>query len=445
MDARSARRAAVVGAGPAGCAAACALARGGRRVALFEREPAVGGRTRSLRGEGFVLDTGAGFFTNFYPRLQGLVRELGIEAEVVELARLSGLVHAGAVAPLDTGSLRSFLRFPHLSWREKLRFALYAARATARRGRIDLADPDSLAALDDRSAADEARRAVGENAYQFLIRPGVEPFWYFRCEEISRGLLVALLANASGARFFTFRGGMDVLCQHLAARAELRAGCAVEALAAAADGRTALRFRSPTGEVHEERFDEVVVATPAPVAAQLVAGLPESRVAPAQRAFLASQRYAANVHASFWVKSGGEPPRYDNLLPCGPGDRPIAALAFQARKHPAAHGGRELVSAYVGGAAAHEILALPVAERAGAIWQRARAFHPALPAEAEPFASFERPEAIPIPAVGRYREAARFGASQRGPLVFAGDHLGTPTIESAIHTGQQAARRLLEA
>jgi len=443
VDPPNARSAAVIGAGAAGCAAAHELRRAGRRVVIFEREPAVGGRTASLRGDGFVLDTGAGFFTNFYPRLRRYVHALGLEGEVTELSRVSGLVHAGTIAPLDTGSLRSFAAFPHLSWREKLRFAAYSAWITARRGRLDLAAPASLAPLDDRSAAEEARRGVGEHGYQFLIRPGIEPFWYFRPEQISRSLLLALLAHASGARFFTFRSGMDTLCRRLAEGVDARVGCAVEALARANGEGVAVCFRDASGRAHAKEFDEVVVAVPAPAAAELVAALPESLVTPPQRAFLASQRYAANVHAAFRVRSGGPPP-YDNLLPCGPGDAPLAALAFDARKHPvAAAGGREIVSAYVGGAAAREILALSPERRAAAVWERARAFHPALPAAAEPLAVFARLHAIPIPEVGRYREAARLLDGQRGPLVFAGDHFGTPTVESAVHTGQCAAQRLV--
>lgn len=47
--------------------------------------------------------------------------------------------------------------------------------------------------------------------------------------------------------------------------------------------------------------------------------------------------------------------------------------------------------------------------------------------------------------MGRYRLAARFLAEQRPPVVFAGDHLATATIEGAIHTGQCAARSILGA
>ena len=53
-------RAAVIGAGPAGSAAAYNLAKSGAEVVVLERGEAIGGRTRSIRSRDFVLDTGAG-------------------------------------------------------------------------------------------------------------------------------------------------------------------------------------------------------------------------------------------------------------------------------------------------------------------------------------------------------------------------------------------------
>ena len=60
---------AVVGAGPAGCAAAATLVARGHRVRIYERAPVLGGRTRTYRQGRFCLAAGAGFVTNFYPRV----------------------------------------------------------------------------------------------------------------------------------------------------------------------------------------------------------------------------------------------------------------------------------------------------------------------------------------------------------------------------------------
>ncbi|MDX1648353.1 MAG: FAD-dependent oxidoreductase [Myxococcota bacterium] len=444
------RRTAVIGAGPAGCAAAWSLRCAGRSVVLFERNPRPGGRTASWRGEGVVLDTGAGFFTSFYPRTRALVRELGLEGEVLELSRANGLVHDGRVATLALGSLRSFLALPTLSPTDKLRVLAYGARQTVRRGRLDLADPATLAPFDDRDAAEEARRTMGPRALDFLVRSAIEPFWYFRCEDASRALLVALQAHAADARFFAFRPGMDRLCRRLAEEVETRCGREVRALEPAASGAgVRVRHAAPGGGAPEaESFDEAVVATPARAADALTASLPEDQVTPAQRAFLRAQRYAANVHVAYRTPRLGRRP-YDNLYPCGPGRHAVAGIGFHARKlaaQGAEHPGDGFVSVYLSDEASRPLLAEGDARCAEEAWRLARGLDPTLPETARPIGVFARGEAIPVPAVGRYREAARLLADQRRrrpAVVLAGDHLATATIEGAVYTGRQAAASLL--
>ena len=61
-------RVAIVGAGPGGLAAAMLLAREGIPVTVFEREHAVGGRTKTITAEGgYKFDIGPTFF--LYPRV----------------------------------------------------------------------------------------------------------------------------------------------------------------------------------------------------------------------------------------------------------------------------------------------------------------------------------------------------------------------------------------
>ncbi len=68
MPAPAATRVAIVGAGPGGLAAALLLAKEGVPVTVFEKEPAVGGRTRVMRTpRGYSFDLGPTFF--LYPRI----------------------------------------------------------------------------------------------------------------------------------------------------------------------------------------------------------------------------------------------------------------------------------------------------------------------------------------------------------------------------------------
>lgn len=422
-------RVAVIGSGPAGAAAAHRLSAAGREVVLFERAAEAGGRTASWKLGDAVVDSGAGFFTNFYPAVAELLPELGLEAGVVTLSRSNALVHEGQVAVLSVGSTRSFLRFPLVRMRGKLRMTAHVGFASARHRRLDLSRPESLARLDDRSVRDHAVARLGEEVYEFLVRPGVEPFWYFSCADVSRSLSLGLQARAATARFFTLRGGMDTIAKGLAAAAELRVATEVTAIERAGAGVT----------VDGEAFDAAVVATTAEPALQMAGAVVPAGI----REFVASQRYVPNVHAAFRVPRAAAPPE-SARLPCGPGEHPVAAIACQSNKQQGTiPPDEEIVSVYLAAAPSAELIGASdeaIYERA---WSLAREFSPDLPPTAEPLACIARATAIPVHAVGRYRSAAAAWAEQRPPVVAAGDYLATATVDGALRSGLRAADVLL--
>src|SRR5215213_1067561 len=122
---------AIVGAGPGGLASAMLLAREGIPVTVFERESAVGGRTRTIHAPGgYKFDIGPTFF--LYPRvLKDIFEACGERLEDhVELKRLDPQYHLvfegggsiratydldrleqeiGRLAPADARNVRRFL------------------------------------------------------------------------------------------------------------------------------------------------------------------------------------------------------------------------------------------------------------------------------------------------------------------------------------------------
>lgn len=470
------RKVAVIGGGPAGCYAAYRLQQQGHKVILFEAQTQVGGRTQSYRHDGYTLDSGAAFITNFYPITHGLIKTLNLSEQVKAIDRSTALCQAGQVAQLKLGSARSFLQYPFLSATDKAKIAVHIAKLMARRFQLSLTDLKKLARNDDATIAEYIRGQLNEQIYQNVVRPGIEPFWYFNCEVASRALYTALSAHAADAKFFVFTQGIDRLCHQLVASCELALGHSVQAITESDAG---LRITTTSG-VHQglgddgvssDVFDEVVIATTASVALNISADLSPDFISEQQRDYLRTQEYVANTHCVFKTSAFKRRFHAFSLFPCGPGVHPVAAISFnsekctQLREHQV-----ELISLYLGhefsqhlamqfNKAGQQMPSTRVFERSAfnvskedqnglmaTAYEQAQRLYDALPplSEVSPFYCVQRQEAIPVPTVGRFRAALAFQDQQRrrktskrqqakaSRVVFVGDYLSSATVEGAL-------------
>ena len=441
---------AIIGAGPAGCSAAYHLRKQGHTVTIFEKDAIVGGRTQGYRSDGFTLDTGAAFLTNFYPRVIHLLKELELKSSMRALHRVTGLYHRGEgeganegeLARLNISSMLSFLRFPLAGFSDKFKMAQWIAGLTLKRKKFDLADSATLCAYDSQSVGDYARQRLNEKIYDLLIRPGIEPFWYFSCEDVSEGLLLALSSRAAGAKFYFLSGGIDQICQQLAAGAQQKLHSEVMSVDPMESGFR-LTFKSQdqsqdqsqktTEEIQMMEVDRVIFATTAQIAHRLSKDLPEELVSTAQKEFLASQQYVSNIHATFRVEALDEDPRCSSILPCGSGQHDFAALSFHHAKNHEQH---QLVSLYLPGHESDRLMDWSDESLYDHCEMIIDKTYPKISKPKTPFHLIRRPAAIPVHAVGRYRQATQFQSLQHNSKVqFCGDYLSTATIEGAVATG----------
>src|SRR5712692_2638626 len=123
---------AIVGAGLAGLAAACALSDSGFRVTLFERRPYLGGRASSYEhpGTGEIVDNCQHVLFGSCTNLIAFYRTIGIEDKIRWFDRMTFIEPGGRQSILEPTFLPaplhltpSFLRFKFLNPRDKLALA----------------------------------------------------------------------------------------------------------------------------------------------------------------------------------------------------------------------------------------------------------------------------------------------------------------------------------
>ncbi|TXS44466.1 NAD(P)/FAD-dependent oxidoreductase [Streptomyces sp. t39] len=176
----------VVGAGLAGLACALDLCRAGHRVHLLEASDGVGGRMRTDRKDGFLLDRGFQVFNTAYPQVKRRVSLRGL--------RLRPLT-PGVVAHTPAGAVR--LTDPTRRPREAA--GLLPGRALSAR---DLAALAALTARDTFPPARLLTRAADRTTHEALTRAGLSPR---AVDDLLRPFLAGVFLESeltTSARFF---------------------------------------------------------------------------------------------------------------------------------------------------------------------------------------------------------------------------------------------------
>jgi len=361
----------VIGGGMAGLAAAEALVEKGSRVVLVEPTGRPGGVLDTVRHEGWLVERSADNFLAARPEGLALCQRLGLSSSLIGVdpaVRRALVFHRGRTLPapagfrlLAPGAAAGVLASPLLSPFGKLR--VLGERFVPRR-----------CSAADESLEQFAVRRLGREAFERLVQPLVAGIWTadpgrlsmaaacpeFVALERSAGSLTAgerarlrsagPRAEATGARygqFVTLADGMGTLPRALAARL---AAAGVEFRTAAA--RTITRAEAAwlvdlDGGAHL-RAEGVVIATRAPVAAGLLAGV-DRPLADA----LGAIEYAGSAVVSLGYARADIAHPLDAagvVIPRSAG-RKILAVSFSSAKYPGrAPAGHALVRVFVGGA-----------------------------------------------------------------------------------------------
>jgi oxygen-dependent protoporphyrinogen oxidase len=381
---------AVIGAGISGLAAAYRAHRSGARVTLFDASARVGGVIRTMHEQGCLLEAGPDCWASNKPAGIELVRELGLESELIgtrEGVRRSFVLHRGTLKRLPEGfflispmSLGALLKTPILSPKGKLRMAW------------ELLVP-RLWGGHDESLAGFVRRRFGQEALERIAQPMIAGIYtadpeklslkatfpqFIRWEQEHGSVISALKAHAgrrgqtanrtnneldpkaSGPRyglFVTLKRGMSTLTGAIAQSLPkdcIRLSTKVLAVQPRDQGVSLALTAGP------EHFDAAIVALPATAAAGLLSGTDAALSSALNEIEYAG---AAVVNLIFERKQIGH--AMDGIgavIPAAEG-RGIIAFSFSSVKFEGrAPDDLAIVRVFMGGALAPQIARLPEAE-----------------------------------------------------------------------------------
>ncbi|GAA3761136.1 protoporphyrinogen/coproporphyrinogen oxidase [Salinactinospora qingdaonensis] len=434
----------IVGAGPAGLALAHTLSRTGRRVRVLESADAVGGRMRTLRSDGYLIDTGAEMIASAgYPATWSLIRDLGLStAEVPRVPHPMALWRAGRSHP-RVGHPAGLLTGAGLSVAARLDLARLLAWGTRERARFDPERP-AHTPVGHLSVA-EALRSYHPEVGEYLVKPLAAGFFgWDSATTAAAPVLAHLFATGGAAGLRTYRDGMDTLARRLADQLDVVTGCHVREVAHRHDahGRpVGVRVNYDGGSLDAER---AVLAVPAPVATRLYPTAPAD-----ERAFLKTCDYAPMLRISLALDRplAVRPGRGDfaTLIP-HTHDTELAVVTADHRKHPGrVPEGRGLVSLIPTPATTKHLLAQPDSVAVERLTARAERYVPGLRAALVAATVHRFPHGLPEVTPRALALHTQFTTRPVRAVDYAGDWLALrPCSEGAFSTAQTTAARVCE-
>ena len=371
-------RFAVIGGGISGLTAAYRLSQLVRdaQIELFEAGNRLGGVLSTDIDDSYLMELGADSFINKLPAAVDLCHELGLEDRLIptNLERRRALVLSrGTLHPVPTGfvqmrpeKLSSMLTTPILSWRGKLR--MLAERWVSKSFGLERSDYDE-------SVAEFATRRLGREVFERLVQPLLAGIYVADARKLSvaatmesaikaerehGSLQQAVIASrargnatsqASGARygsFVTLQGGLAELVRALSDRlqdAKIHLRSPVIRVSQDASARWCVTTSS--GECFEG-FNGVVVALPAPRAAEALQDLDEELCKDLQSIPYASSAVVVLAYRRDQIREPLD--AFGIVVPEVEGRR-IVAASFSSMKFPGrAPDDQVLIRVFVGGA-----------------------------------------------------------------------------------------------
>lgn len=261
---------AIVGAGPAGLAAAYDLSRAGHRATVFEGAPEVGGLAAGFKAPhwDWTLEK---FYHHWFQSdssILGLIKELGWSDQVLFPRPYTVVFHNGQFYPFDSYLTALAFSLKHFSPVDVIRYGLVG---------VTLKLTPFWRPLEKVTAAEWMRRRCGDRVYNAMWKPLlVGKFGEENLKVVNMAWLWARI-HARTTRLGTFVGGFQTFLNKLAevVRAqgvEIRLNCAVAGITPMADGRLLIEAASRA----EPGFDAVIATTSPAWLARLAPDLPAS-------------------------------------------------------------------------------------------------------------------------------------------------------------------------
>lgn len=434
-----AKKIAIVGAGIAGLVAGYELQKKGFEVVVFECSNRVGGRMSTDKVEGFLIDRGAQFLSGNYSTLIPLIKELGLENELIESSSFGSVVRNQKVCQFSAKNPFSPLTSGYLTFFEIIKFIFSSAKWFRKISKLPLDDYSAWAHLDDQISSKFILKEFNNTTLEYIIEPQMQGYYYQSPEESSKALALMLLSfSLKKGKVLNLCNGMGSLPEKLASLLDVRLNTPVEKIETDND-RVLLMANNQAYD-----FDFVVLACPAPIAKSIYYSKNEFE----QKLLNTEYSSTINIGALLKekIKNKAINKSYGVLFPRNE-RQAISAIGIESNKHhKRVPEGKELLDIMLDGTPGKDFLEKSEEEILKIISPEVCRFIPEFKTQSLGHHFVKWKYAEPKSQVGRSKliKSYRESLTKESKILLAGDYLGFPYTDSAAHTGKWAAEFILK-
>jgi predicted NAD/FAD-dependent oxidoreductase len=403
---------------------------------------------RTVTRSGFRWDVGGHLLWPSYGTALGLAERTDPPVPMRRLTPTAAVVAPGFVRHYVSGRrpggpALGLIRNPAVGARTKLGFARAVLRHLPRQRMFDMHHPERAAALDDgRSLRSWGDAAVGREAVNYLLEPISSALMLWSPEETPWWAAMRMVLRVGPV--VVPRDGVGSFARALARPVTALTGARVTAVVPLSGGRVRVRL-SHRGAAAAHTFDRVVVATPAPVAREIVAD-PAHALGDTRASYLTETEYVRGAQAAFCYDSVVEDRAVAVAIPAPLGQSAACTTWEQVASPAAAPPGCSVASVYPSHAYTAARWGAPGRDFLHDMAQSMESVYPAARDRCVVRDITFWEHAMPILAHGRQDRLVH--ALEQGPptdaMVFAcGDYWEGPSMEMSMASGLRAARELL--
>lgn len=433
------RTAIVIGAGPAGAAAAFRLHEAGWQVQWIERGDEAGGRIRTRHIGGYIVDIGAGLLPGSYAALLRLIRDSGQGDQLERRGCPVAIALDGKLHRLDPAKPLAMLATPLLNTRSKVALLRLLRDLAHWRSALRFDSLADAAGLDRQTLADYAQSRLTPEIYEYLLNPVQKSLYAIDGREASCVDALWSLKNLLGPTTYNLRGGMDRIIRGITEKVSLQLRTTALEVCERSQG-VEVTVRVAGGETRVLCAAACIIATPAREVPLLYPALPD-----AQRRYLAALRYSCLTDLHLRLRK----PLPDGVLSVMVPNASVPDLAGlivdHAKGSDRAPSGKGLLTVYF----------MHHWSQRAANWDDETIYRqgiakvervlPGITSAVDGWDVARWDYVATMSHRGHYHQLAEFSAQldTNGPIQLAGDYFSLASMNSAVCSGEIAVQRLL--